>query len=129
VIISAGPELEYTVNWFFSPEGAQAANDRVVQLMDRLELPNLYRRIPSQLHTSSDGQKFEVHADSLNANYSFKYFGKYQGVSVYTFLFMGRLMLLLFSFVDCGSRTIFCDASCGSNTSWRGGQSVASAST
>jgi len=79
-------ELEYTVNWFFSPEGAQAANDRVVQLMDRLELPNLYRRIPGQLHTSSDGQKFEVHADSLNANYSFKYFGKYQGVSVYTFL-------------------------------------------
>ncbi|MBI3799342.1 MAG: Tn3 family transposase, partial [Deltaproteobacteria bacterium] len=68
------------------PEGAQAANDRVVQLMDRLELPNLYRRIPGQLHTSSDGQKFEVHADSLNANYSFKYFGKYQGVSVYTFL-------------------------------------------
>jgi TnpA family transposase len=79
-------ELEYTVNWFFSPEGAQAANDRVVQLMDRLELPNLYRRLPGQLHTSSDGQKFEVHADSLNANYSFKYFGKYQGVSVYTFL-------------------------------------------
>jgi TnpA family transposase len=79
-------ELEYTVNWFFSPDGIQAANDRVVQLMDRLELPNLYRRLPGQLHTSSDGQKFEVHADSLNANYSFKYFGKYQGVSVYTFL-------------------------------------------
>jgi TnpA family transposase len=79
-------ELEYTVNWFFSPEGTHAANDRVVQLLDRLELPNLYRRLPGQLHTSSDGQKFEVHAESLNANYSFKYFGKYQGVSVYTFL-------------------------------------------
>lgn len=79
-------ELEYTVNWFFSPEGTHAANDRVVQLLDRLELPNLYRRMPGQLHTSSDGQKVEVHADSLNANYSFKYFGKYQGVSVYTFL-------------------------------------------
>jgi hypothetical protein len=35
--------------------------------------------------TSSDGQKFEVRADSLNANYSYKYFGKGQGVSVYTF--------------------------------------------
>jgi hypothetical protein len=79
-------ELEYTVNWFFSPEGTHAANDRVVQLMDRLELPNLYRRIPGQLHTASDGQKFEVHTESLNANYSFKYFGKYQGGSVYTFL-------------------------------------------
>lgn len=79
-------ELEHTVNWFFSQEGTHAANDRVVQLMDRLELPNLCRQTPEQLHTASDGQKFEVHMDSLNANYSFKYFGKYQGVSVYTFL-------------------------------------------
>ena len=35
--------------------------------------------------TSSDGQKFEVRFDSLNANYSFKYFGKEQGVAAYTF--------------------------------------------
>ena len=54
---------------------------RDVVLIDRLELPNLYRRSPDRLHTSSDGQKFEVHLDSLNANYSFKYFGKGQGVS------------------------------------------------
>ena len=53
--------------------------------MDRLELPNLARRLPDQLHTSSDGQKFEVRVDSLNANYSFKYFGKEQGVAAYTF--------------------------------------------
>ena len=79
-------ELDHTVNWFFSTEGAHAANDRVVRLMDQLELPNVYRRIPGQLHTSSDGQKFEVRVDSLNANYSFKYFGKHQGVSVYTFI-------------------------------------------
>jgi hypothetical protein len=31
--------------------------------MDRLELPNLARRLPDQLHTSSDGQKFEVRID------------------------------------------------------------------
>ena len=37
------------------------------------------------MHTSSDGQKFEVRVDSLNANYSFKYFGKDQGVAAYTF--------------------------------------------
>ena len=30
---------------------------------------------PDVLHTSSDGQKFEVAVDSLNANYSFKYLG------------------------------------------------------
>ncbi|MDH3664902.1 MAG: transposase, partial [Alphaproteobacteria bacterium] len=32
------------------------------------------------------GQKFEIRAESLNANYSFKYFGKGQGVSAYTFI-------------------------------------------
>ena len=74
-------ELEHTVNWHFSVDGLQAASDRVLQLTDRLELPNLSRRSPDRLHTSSDGQKFEVHADSLNANYSYKYFGKGQGVS------------------------------------------------
>jgi TnpA family transposase len=78
-------ELEHTVNWHFSLDGLQAANDRVLRLMDRLELPNLARRSPDQLHTSSDGQKFEVRVDSLNANYSFKYFGKDQGVAAYTF--------------------------------------------
>jgi TnpA family transposase len=80
------PELENTVNWFFSPEGTRAGNDRVTQLMNQLDLPNIYRRSQDQLHTSSDGQKFEVKSDSLNANYSFKYFGKGQGVSVYSFI-------------------------------------------
>jgi TnpA family transposase len=78
-------ELEHTVNWHFSLDGLQAANDRVLRLIHRLELPNLTRRCSDQLHTSSDGQKFEVRVDSLNANYSYKYFGKGQGVSVYTF--------------------------------------------
>jgi len=78
-------ELEHTVNWHFTLDGLNAASDRVVHLMDRLDLPNLLRRLPEQLHTSSDGQKFEVRVDSLNANYSFKYFGKEQGVAAYTF--------------------------------------------
>src|SRR6202011_6155239 len=78
-------ELEHTVNWHFSVDGLQAANDRVLQLTDRLELPTLSRRSADRLHTSSDGQKFEVRTDSLNANYSYKYFGKGQGVSAYTF--------------------------------------------
>jgi hypothetical protein len=77
-------ELEHTVNWHFTLDGLQAASDRVVRLMDRLELPNRARRLPDRLHTSSDGQKFEVRVDSLNANYSFKYFGKEQGVAAYT---------------------------------------------
>ena len=78
-------ELENAINWYFSVDNINAADDRVLQLMDRLELPNLLRRTQGRLHTSSDGQKFEVRVDSLNANHSFKYFGKEQGVSVYTF--------------------------------------------
>ena len=38
------PELENTVNWYFSPDATQAANDKVLRLMDRMELPNRYRR-------------------------------------------------------------------------------------
>jgi TnpA family transposase len=38
------------------------------------------------LHTSSDGQKYGVAVESLNATYSFKYFGKDAGVSPYTFI-------------------------------------------
>ena len=79
-------ELENTVNWYFYPESLHAVNDRLLQFMDGLELPNLYRNHPDRLHTSSDGQKFEVRGDSLNANYSFKYFGKGTGVSVYSFI-------------------------------------------
>ena len=78
-------ELEHTVNWHFTLDGLQAASDRVVRLMDQLELPNLMRRVPDRLHTSSDGQQFEVRVESLHANYSFKYFGKEQGVAAYTF--------------------------------------------
>ena len=80
------PELENAVNWYFSPEATQAANDKVLHLMDRMELPNRYRRSQELLHTSSDGQKFEVKVESLNANHSFKYFGKGKGISVYSFI-------------------------------------------
>ena len=79
-------ELENTVNWYFSRDNVQAANDRILRFMDQLELPELYRRQPGLLHTSSDGQKFEVSVDSLNANYSFKYFGHGKGVSAYNFI-------------------------------------------
>ncbi len=79
-------ELEHTVNWRFSLENIRAANDAVVKSMDKLELSNLYRTNNDALHTASDGQKFEVHGESLHASRSFKYFGQGQGVSAYTFV-------------------------------------------
>ena len=79
-------ELENAVNWRFSIDNIIAANDKVIEVMDRMELPRIYRNSTTALHTSSDGQKFEVRQPSLNASYSFKYFGQLQGVSAYSFI-------------------------------------------
>jgi TnpA family transposase len=79
-------ELQNTVNWFFTLENLRAANTRLIDFLQSMELPNIYRRNSEQLHTSSDGQKYEVPVPSLNANYSFKYFGQNKGVSVYSFI-------------------------------------------
>ena len=79
-------ELENAVNWRFSLDNIIAANDKVVAAMERMELPQIYRNSTTALHTSSDGQKFEVRQPSLNASYSFKYFGQSQGVSAYSFI-------------------------------------------
>jgi TnpA family transposase len=79
-------ELETTVNGYFTLENLHAANDHLLTFMDQLELPEVYRRHAGKLHTSSDGQKYGVAVESLNATYSFKYFGKDAGVSPYTFI-------------------------------------------
>ena len=79
-------ELERTVNWHFSLENVDAANDRILAFMDKLELPSVYLQDSELRHTSSDGQKIEVVVPSLNANYSFKYFGQGKGVSAYSFI-------------------------------------------
>ncbi|MDA7887145.1 Tn3 family transposase [bacterium] len=79
-------ELENTVNWYFHPEGLQRANDRLLAFMDRLELAQVYRRSQDQLHTSSDGQQFEVRGESLNANYSHKYSRKTKASNVHSFI-------------------------------------------
>lgn len=85
-------ELDNTINWYFSLDNIRATNDRVLQYMDRMEAPNIYRNQTDLLHTSSDGQKFGVSVDSLNANYSFKYLGKDKGVSVMSFIDMRQMM-------------------------------------
>jgi Tn3 transposase DDE domain/Domain of unknown function (DUF4158) len=79
-------ELIHAVNWHFSLENVRAANDKIIRLTSGVPLSQIYRRTPGSLHTASDGQKFSVRKDSLNANYSFKYFGKDQGVSAYSFI-------------------------------------------
>jgi Tn3 transposase DDE domain len=65
-------ELESTVNSYFTLDNIHGANDRLVQFMDGLALPQVYRHADGLLYTSSDGQKFEVAVESLHASYSFK---------------------------------------------------------
>ncbi len=79
-------ELDNTVNWYFSIENLLAANDVIIRFIDRLSVPKLFKKDQTKTHTSSDGQKFAIGVDSLNANYSYKYFGKGKGVSVYSFI-------------------------------------------
>lgn len=79
-------ELENVVRWYFSLQNVHAANDRILQFVSQLDLPNIYLSKSKKLHTSSDGRKREVDDDSLNANYSFKYFGQNKGSSSITFI-------------------------------------------
>ncbi len=85
-------ELDNTVNWYFSLNNLHSANDRILQFMDRLALPQIYRQADGLLHTSSDGAKFEVAVDSLHAAYSFKYFGQEKGVNACTFIDMRHFL-------------------------------------
>lgn len=78
--------LENTVNWYFSLENIRKANDMVISMMGKLKIGELFRKDPSVIHTSSDGQKFYVQVDSIHAANSFKYFGKEKGIVTLTFI-------------------------------------------
>jgi TnpA family transposase len=78
--------LTNTINWFFSLKNIQEANNKILAILNTLFLANNYRHKPDQLHTGSDGRKVNVAVDSLMASYSYKYFGKGKGVTIYTFL-------------------------------------------
>jgi TnpA family transposase len=79
-------ELENTINWYFSHDNIIRANDKTLDFLDQLQLLRLFKRNQNITHTSSDGQKFSIGVESLNANYSYKYFGKGQGISIYSFI-------------------------------------------
>ena len=78
--------LKNTINWCFSLKNIQRANNKIIGVINKLFLSNAYRHKAEELHTSSDGRKVNVSVDSLHSNYSYKYFGKGKGVSIYTFI-------------------------------------------
>lgn len=75
-----------TVNWYFSRKNLLEANERIITLINKLSLSNIFLEDSPSIHGSSDGRKVTVGVESLLANYSFKYFGQDKGISVYTFI-------------------------------------------
>ena len=75
-----------TVNWCFSLKNIQNANNKILSTLNKIALPDSFRANKGKLHTSSNGRKVTVAVDSLNANYSYKYFGRNKGASMYTFI-------------------------------------------
>ena len=67
--------LQLTADLYLTADSLKQANDQLVTFKKLLALPELHRQNPDGLHTSSDGQKFLVTEESLNADYSYKYPG------------------------------------------------------
>ncbi len=78
--------LENTDKNRFSLKNIRAANERISKFIHKLPLPTLFNNIDGLIHTSSDGKKVVVAVDSILANYSYKYYGREQGISVNSFV-------------------------------------------
>jgi len=78
--------LETTALHYFSPENLVQANDKLLSFSNALPINAHFRKDEGFIHTSSDGQKFDVSVASLVASPSFKYFGNGRGVTLYSFL-------------------------------------------
>jgi TnpA family transposase len=97
-------ELEYVNNWYLTMDNLKLANEKVVELITKLDLPNIYKLhsnnqnqyqnspYQNKLFTSSDGQKVINNKDSFNSNYSYKFGGKTKASSNYTHIDMRHIL-------------------------------------
>lgn len=79
-------QLRDTEKLWLSNENLTKANTEVVKAIQALPLPTVYAESSGKVHSSSDGQKVVVAVNSLLANFSYKYYGKEQGVSINSFV-------------------------------------------
>lgn len=77
--------LERTVLTYFTHENLLEAIDIILAYAKKLPLSHIFDRPDGLIITVSDGQKLGVHGESALANRSYKYFGKEQGITAYTF--------------------------------------------
>ncbi|MBP9777897.1 MAG: Tn3 family transposase [Rickettsiaceae bacterium] len=78
--------LRNTVTWCFDLKNIKSANNKILAMINKISLAGIFKKEQDKTHTGSDGSKYSTAVDSLNANYSFKYFGKGKGSTMYTFL-------------------------------------------
>ena len=67
--------LQNTSDWYLSLQALKDANDAIIKMKNALDLPEIHRNNPNELHTASDGQKILNKKNSLNAAFSYKYPG------------------------------------------------------
>ena len=78
-------KLSNAITWYFTLDNLYEMNDVIIDFIQKLDVPNLFKKEKNLLHSSSDAQKRVVTAESLNANFSYKYFGQGKGSNVYLF--------------------------------------------
>lgn len=77
--------LYNTMKWYFSIENLRQANDTIVNLIHKMPIRELFKHDDLENRTSSDGQRFDMGVDSLNASLAYKYPGMKKGAAVYSF--------------------------------------------
>ncbi len=77
--------LTNLVNWHLSVDNLRLAIQKILEFLEKLGLTYIHKD-NQLLHTSSDGRKIKIAVDSLNANSSYKYFGKDMGIVNYSFI-------------------------------------------
>nr|WP_295085862.1 Tn3 family transposase [uncultured Roseateles sp.] len=75
--------LQTAARNFLRPETLRAANDAISNAIATLPAFHLFD-IRDEIHSSSDGQRFETQRDTFNARHAPKYFGLQKGVSACT---------------------------------------------
>lgn len=78
-------QLRDTEKQWLSSRSLAKANEAMVSFIQSLSLPKVYHTNEDELHSSSDGKKITVAVNSLLANFSYKYYGKEQGITVNSF--------------------------------------------
>ena len=78
-------QLRDTEKQWLSPSSLAKANEAMVSFIKSLPLPTIYHNNADELFSSSDGKKITVAVNSLLANFSYKYYGKEQGITANSF--------------------------------------------